>query len=106
MTLDDHTALDKLKNAYLRILQRIKASAPDYAFRAALASTLRQLRESRGLSQHKLAKLSGVSQAQISLIERGKLFPSPTVAKGLVHALDCEICLVPAVRGDNDLEPK
>jgi HTH-type transcriptional regulator, competence development regulator len=50
---------------------------------------LKQLRESKGFSTHKLAELSGVSQSYISHVESGrKEAPSPYVIRNLSAALE------------------
>lgn len=48
---------------------------------------LKILRKTAGLYQAELAELAGVSQAEISQIERGKVTPKPTVAKRIAGAL-------------------
>jgi len=50
---------------------------------------LRGLRQKRNLNMKKLAELSGVSQATISLIESGKSDPSSETIVKLCNALDC-----------------
>jgi transcriptional regulator with XRE-family HTH domain len=48
----------------------------------ALAGVIRRCRQRKGLSQNKLAELSGVSRQMISAIERDKFVPSiKTVAR-------------------------
>ena len=51
---------------------------------------LKKIRKARGLTQKELAKLSDLSEAQISLIESGKRFPSYEALLKLAEALDCE----------------
>lgn len=48
---------------------------------------LRRARESRGLSQRALARLSGVSNATISLIEKGDTDPSVGLLKKILDGL-------------------
>lgn len=48
---------------------------------------LRRAREARGWSQHALAVRAGVSRAEISAIETGRLVPSTSVALALAGAL-------------------
>ena len=52
-----------------------------------MASELRKLRESKGLSQRELAKRSGVPSATINRLERGNDRPSFKDAKKLADAL-------------------
>lgn len=52
---------------------------------------LQKHREEKGLSQLKLAKLTGVSQGTISLIERGKRVPTVFIAKKLAVVLGLTI---------------
>lgn len=51
---------------------------------------LKKIRKAKGLTQKELAKLSDLSEAQISLIESGKRFPSYEALLKLAEALDCE----------------
>jgi transcriptional regulator with XRE-family HTH domain len=51
---------------------------------------LLHIREQRGLSQDKLAELSGVPQNTISLIERGKRTPRPGTLEKLSRVLEVE----------------
>lgn len=53
---------------------------------------LKELREGKGLSTHKLAELSGVSQSYISHVENGrkKKTPSPEILKKLADALEVQ----------------
>ena len=48
---------------------------------------LQKYREEKGISQLKLAKLTGVSQGTISLIESGKRVPTVFIAKKLAVVL-------------------
>lgn len=52
-----------------------------------VASGLKRLRIRRGLSQRKLAALSGVSNATISLIEHGRTDPSLGLLKRVLDAM-------------------
>ncbi len=56
-----------------------------------MGGRLRRLREERGLSQRGLAKRSGVSNATISLIERGGMDPSLGLFKRILDALSCSV---------------
>ncbi len=49
---------------------------------------LRTLRQNRGLSQRKLAKQAGVSNATISLIEHGRTDPSMGLLRRILESLD------------------
>jgi transcriptional regulator with XRE-family HTH domain len=48
---------------------------------------LKQLRQSRGLSQRKLAQAAGVSNATVSLIEHGKTDPSMGLLRKILDTL-------------------
>ncbi len=48
---------------------------------------LKLLRQRRGLSQHKLAHLAGVSNATVSLIEHGKTDPSMGLLRKILDSL-------------------
>lgn len=52
-----------------------------------IAGRVRRIRELGGLSQRELAKRSGVSNAMISLIERGKTNPSFGMLKRILDAI-------------------
>lgn len=56
-------------------------------FEESFRATLREIRESKGISQEKLAELSELDRTYISLVERGKRVPLLTtmvkIAKGL-----------------------
>ena len=53
-----------------------------------LGPRLQSLRSRLGLSQRRLAKLAGVSNATISLIEHGRTDPSTGLLKRILDALD------------------
>lgn len=53
----------------------------------AAAYDLRALRAERGLSQDAVAVLSGLTGAEISLLERGKVSPRPETVVKLARAL-------------------
>jgi transcriptional regulator with XRE-family HTH domain len=55
------------------------------------AARLTELREKAGLSQYKLAQLSGVSKQTISQLEKGEGDPSWDTVKKLAHALGVSI---------------
>lgn len=50
-------------------------------------SQIRELRKKLGITQHELAKLSGVSQSLIAKIEAGRIDPAYSKAKGIISAL-------------------
>ncbi len=52
-----------------------------------VGSHLRQVREANGLSQRRLAKNTGISNATISLIESDKLNPSVAVLKRILDGI-------------------
>lgn len=54
-------------------------------------STLKNARESKGLSQMALAKILGVDQSTVCLWECGKTSPRPDVAIRLANILDCTL---------------
>ena len=63
--------------------------------RIKIGRRISQLRKERGLSQEKLADISGVTWANISRIELGKYSVGIDVLSKIANALDCEIDFVP-----------
>jgi transcriptional regulator with XRE-family HTH domain len=61
----------------------------------AIASSLKEARTAKGLSQRDLSVMAGVPQAQISRIEAGTVDPRTTSLIALAHDLDMELALVP-----------
>ncbi|WP_421703773.1 cupin domain-containing protein [Aliiroseovarius sp.] len=55
------------------------------------AKRLRVIRTAKGLSQRKLAKLSGVGSGTISLIESGTTQPSVALLKRILHGADVSL---------------
>jgi transcriptional regulator with XRE-family HTH domain len=53
--------------------------------------TLRSHRLAAGLSQHRLAALTGISMSYVSLIERGRHRPAPEIVARLADALGIEV---------------
>lgn len=51
------------------------------------AYDLRQLRRDRGLTQRAVAVLSGLTQGEVSLLERGEVTPRPATIVKLAKAL-------------------
>ncbi len=60
-----------------------------------LATALRDLRRARGLSQRELGERIGITQAQVSKIERGHVDPRLSSAVELARGLGVEVMLVP-----------
>jgi transcriptional regulator with XRE-family HTH domain len=60
-----------------------------------IVSTLRDARETAGISQRALSTRSGLTQSHISQIERGTLEPGLATLIDLARALDLELVLVP-----------
>lgn len=65
---------------------------------ATLAVQVMELRASHGLTQAELAERSGVSQADVSRIERGSANPTEKTLGRIAAALDADLCLVPRAR--------
>ncbi|MDR7566963.1 MAG: substrate-binding domain-containing protein [Armatimonadota bacterium] len=57
----------------------------------AFENRVRQVRESRGLSQAGLARLAGLSRQALSAIEAGRYLPNTGVALRLAQALGCAV---------------
>ena len=53
-----------------------------------LVTTLKNMREARGLTQAQLAELVGVSRKTINTVENGVYVPSTVIALKLAAALD------------------
>ena len=68
----------KLEPKDRKSLDRLRA-------RYTLASQLMELRKERGLSQQRLAALSGVNQSEISRIERGNANPSQATLEAIAR---------------------
>jgi len=66
---------------------------------AAFGSVILGARKARGLRQSDLAELSGVTQADISRIERGQVAPTTQTLLKLTTALGVEIQFVLAQEG-------
>ena len=66
---------------------------------AAFGSVIFGARNARGLRQSDLAELSGVTQADISRIERGQVAPTTQTLLKLTAALEVEIQFVLAEPG-------
>ncbi|CAN5317789.1 MAG: helix-turn-helix domain-containing protein [Nocardioides sp.] len=61
---------------------------------AVFGRVIREARKTRGLRQADLAELSGVTQADISRIERGMIAPTSATLLKLTQALGAQIQLV------------
>lgn len=59
-----------------------------------IAVQVMDLREKHGLTQAQLAQRSGMSQADISRIERGSTSPTTRTLQRIADALDAEVLLV------------
>lgn len=57
------------------------------------------MRDKAGLTLEQMAKLSGVSRAMLSKVERGEKSPTIGIAKRIAHALDSSLS---ALMGDED----
>ncbi|HLF10608.1 MAG TPA: helix-turn-helix transcriptional regulator, partial [Gammaproteobacteria bacterium] len=62
---------------------------------AHIATTLKNAREAKGLSQRALSELAGVPQGHISKIERGAVDLRLSSLVQLARVLDLELALVP-----------
>ena len=60
-----------------------------------IAATLRQARKAKGFSQRELASRAGITQAQISKIERGEVNLAAETLIQVTRALDLELMLIP-----------
>lgn len=62
---------------------------------ASLAAQVMECRTQGGLTQEELAERSGLTQADISRIERGSANPTEKTLCKIADALDADLCLVP-----------
>lgn len=69
-----------------------------------IAKRIIETRTERGISQYKLAQLSGISQAGISQIESGKKQPTFTTLEKIIAVL--EMSLVDFFSESNTLTPE
>jgi putative transcriptional regulator len=58
---------------------------------AELSNTLREARETAGLTQGQLAEAIGVSRKTINTVENGVFVPSTVIALKLARALGCRV---------------
>lgn len=88
------------------VIARLSARSPEFAaaveereLALRFAQTVRELRESAGVSQTELAALAGMSQAQISVLESGGGAQGPTtstvVRVGRALGVEFELHAVP-----------
>ncbi len=56
-----------------------------------LVSSLKEIREARGLTQAQLAEVIGVSRKTINTVENGVYVPSTVIALKLAAALDTSV---------------
>lgn len=61
-----------------------------------LGEQVRQRRQSRGLTQARLAALAGITRQKVIAIEKGDLTVGMTAYARALGALDCEFAVVPA----------
>lgn len=57
----------------------------------AVGKKIKQYRESKGMSQKKVAEYVGVSQAMLCQIERGTKNPSLQLAYDIAELLECKV---------------
>ena len=70
-----------------------------------LGELIAETRESKGLSQRKLAKLAEMDSAEVSRIENGKRQkPNVLFLKGLAEALDLSLVKLMELSGYNEVE--
>lgn len=72
------------------------AFSAEIAERAELGAQLAAARKERRMSQHVVAEVAGVQQAEISRIERGVSNPTVDTISKIVHALGMKLTLSPA----------
>lgn len=70
------------------------AVQPSERFAEILAAVLKEAREKAGLSQKKLAKLSGVGRTGIIAIEAGTRLPSVWLCKMLADGLNMPLAVL------------
>ncbi len=63
----------------------------DSTFLNSFGNHLKKIRESKNLSQEKLANLSEISDTQIARIERGEVNPTICTLKIIAEALDLKL---------------
>ncbi|MDP3540864.1 MAG: helix-turn-helix transcriptional regulator [Elusimicrobiota bacterium] len=76
----------------------VRLSRPPKAMTYPPAVYLRALRASMRMSQRQLARRTGLGQAQICRIERGRIDPGVEAWRRLFDALFCDLLVVPRPR--------
>jgi putative transcriptional regulator len=56
-----------------------------------LQNNLKQIRKSRGLTQHQLSESADVSRKSINAVENGVYIPSTVLALKIAKTLDCSV---------------
>lgn len=78
-----------------RLSPQGRSQLREFEHAAKLAAQVMEFRTTSGLTQGELAERSGVSQADISRIERGSANPTEKTLCKIADALDADLCLVP-----------
>lgn len=60
-----------------------------------IVADIAELRRSKGISQHELAKMTGIQQPVIARMEKGTTNPRLDTVIKIVEALDYELKIVP-----------
>jgi len=92
--------LSGIKLAHWRALKRaqIPGELPSQELRLSPAQWVKTLRVSYHISQRRLAELSGITQSQIALIEKGLCEPQLDTLRRVFDALYCDLVVLPAPR--------
>jgi predicted transcriptional regulator len=85
------------KGTLERLQERIRTADRGWFF-AAVADTVAERRQARGLSQRELAELVGTTQSAIARLERGGRPPRIDTLLRIADALDCDLVV--------DLKPR
>ena len=80
-----------LADSYMRLLTSIMPIPHNRPVNTYFGEQIKVLRSRRGLTQRDLAKLVGLSQAQISLHEKGEDVPGPAIRPAYARALAVSI---------------
>ncbi len=84
------------REIWARLTPEERIEGEHYGREIRLARTITELRRARGLTQTRLAELSGVPQSQISRIEHAAgVNPTQKTLLKLALALDADLCIVP-----------
>src|SRR5579883_1378175 len=89
--------LSGIKLAHWRALKRaqIPGELPSQELRLSPAQWVKTLRVSYHISQRRLAELSGITQSQIALIEKGLCEPQLDTLRRVFDALYCDLVVLP-----------